>query len=333
MLVLLLVVYLGLCAGTSHTGNATAWFRIDFDTLQDPSWPHAWAHFKLLVCTPRFTERELTQIKQAIPGAKLLAYFDTQFAMIDKGCASSGNSPYYQAVGKYFRPEWAITDLHTGLPVCLQSHKGWAETRPAGFVVMPPSADAFAQFHREITFNATSWDGLYLDDSQSTYNEVFSQIITSQTDLFDIDGDGRADNVSDLNAQYMAYRPYFFAKLREAAGPDRILIANSGPPFGPDPSLNGITIEAESCHAHSKTFDDSVRTAENCAKAFLGQRLISHQPALSVYWHTEEQIVPMSQQCSDVALLSKALGRGELIEGIDGADKTWHHNGTESPCH
>ena len=76
----------------------------------------------------------------------------------------------------------------------------------AGFVPMPASADAMARYHKEVTFgNASSWDGLYLDDSQSTYSPVFAQIITAQTHSFDIDGDGRADNVSDLNAQLMAF--------------------------------------------------------------------------------------------------------------------------------
>ena len=60
----------------------------------------------------------------------------------------------------------------------------------------------------------------------------------------------------------------------------------------PDPSLNGIAIEAESCHAHSQTFDDSIRTPDNCAKAYRGQRLVSHRPAISLYWHTEEQVRP-----------------------------------------
>ena len=118
----------------------TAWFRIDAGTMKDPGWPAKWAHYKLLVCTPRLTHAQLTQIKRDIPGAKLIAYFDTQFAMIDRGCASSGDSAYYQAVNRFFRPEWAITDLspgaNRGLPVCLQSHLGWAKTRPAGFVVM-----------------------------------------------------------------------------------------------------------------------------------------------------------------------------------------------------
>lgn len=185
------------------TGIPTAWFRLDSSSLKDPDWPAKWAHCSLFVCTPRLTHAELVQVKRDIPGAKLIAYFDTQFAMIDAGCASSGDSKYYQSVNRFFKPEWAITDLHTGLPVCLQSHLGWAKTRPAGFVVMPQSADAMANFHREVTFNSSSgigselFDGLYLDDSQTVYSGVFEQIILSQTDLFDIDGDGKPDNISD----------------------------------------------------------------------------------------------------------------------------------------
>ena len=91
-----------------------------------------------------------------------------------------------------------------------------------------------ANFHSQVTFNSSSglgselFDGLYLDDSQAIYSDVFAQILLSQTHLFDIDGDGQPNAVGDINAQYMAYRPYFFAKLREAVGPDRVLLANSG---------------------------------------------------------------------------------------------------------
>lgn len=130
----------------------------------------------------------------------------------------------------------------------------------------------------------------------------------------------------------MAYRPYYFARLRQAVGPNRTLLANSGPPFGPDPSLNGLAIEAESCHPHHKAEGavDAARSLGNCAKAFIGQRLVSPLPALSVYWHTQVQIVNVSQQCADVAALSKALG-GQLIEGIDEIDETWTSNGTACP--
>ena len=66
---------------------------------------------------------------------------------------------------------------------------------------MPESADAFAAFHKQVTFNQSSWDGLYLDDSTTMYDEHFAQIIASQTDLFDINGDGKPDNISDISAQ------------------------------------------------------------------------------------------------------------------------------------
>jgi len=56
-----------------------------------------------------------------------------------------------------------------------------------------------------------------------------------------------ADTPGDLAAQYAAYKPYFSKKLREAVGDDALIIANAGTLSGGDPSLNGITIEAENC--------------------------------------------------------------------------------------
>eukprot|EP01043_Picozoa_sp_COSAG02_P009115 COSAG02_NODE_304_length_25204_cov_11.025095_21_plen_163_part_00 len=134
-------------------------FRLDFDTLNSPGWPALYKNYSLFVCSPRLQEEHLQEVRAAIPGAKLIAYFDTQFAMIDKGCASSGGASYYRAFNEYFRPEWAITDLTTGLPICLQNKKGWAGTQPAGWVAFPAAVDAVARYHRDVTMNA-SWDGL-----------------------------------------------------------------------------------------------------------------------------------------------------------------------------
>ena len=143
----------------ARTASDQAMFRLDFDTLQSPGWPEQYTNYSLFVCSPRLQEEHLQEVRAAIPGAKLIAYFDTQFAMIDKGCASSGGSSYYQAFNKYFQPKWAITDLASGLPICLQSKRGWAGTQPAGWVAFPAAVDAVARYHRDVTMNA-SWDGL-----------------------------------------------------------------------------------------------------------------------------------------------------------------------------
>ena len=85
----------------------------------------------------------------------------------------------------------------------------------------------------------------------------------------------------------------FSASAREPRGDVTPLPENSRAfPCLVRPDMDGIAIEAESCHAHSKTFDDSIRTPDNCAKAYRGQRLVSHRPAISLYWHTEEQVRP-----------------------------------------
>ena len=53
---------------------------------------------------------------------------------------------------------------------------------------------------------------------------------------FDVDGDGEADTLATILAQWEAFRPYLFLKLREVVGPHGILLANSGLPHAPDPS-------------------------------------------------------------------------------------------------
>ena len=246
--------------------------------------------------------------------------------MINKGCASSGASPYYNAYNKYFNSSWAITDLHTGLPICLQSHRGWAGTQPAGFVVFRESAEALARLIGKVTLASRVWDGVYLDDGTTMYNPKFLSLILATTDYFDINGDGQADDVASIYAQYAAYRPYFFAKIREAIGPDRHMITNTGPPFTPDPVLNGISIESESCHSLDPHRVPA--SAAACAEAFLGQHLASvYEPKVSLYWLTEEQLVNASMQCRDVEEISARLTaqNGTLWQGVDLGDHTWHH--------
>ena len=234
-------------------------FRLGLDDLTGPDWPARFRNYSLFVCSPRFEERHLQQVRRDIPGAKLIAYFDTQFAMIDKGCASSGGTGYYKAFNRYFKPEWAITDLGTGLPVCLQSKRGWAGTQPAGWVAFPAAVDAVAKYHKEVTFNA-SWDGMYLDDAGSTYNRRFASLVEDASGgNFDIDGDGQADSLATMLAQWQAFRPYLFLKLREIVGPQGLLLANSGLPHAPDPSLNGITLESETCNSGSGSGGTQVR--------------------------------------------------------------------------
>jgi hypothetical protein len=313
-------------------------FILGLDDLKSPDWPTRWANYSLFVCQPQLEEEHLQKIRRDIPGAKLLAYFDTQFAMIDSGCATSGNASYFKALNRYFKPQMAITDLHTGLPICLQPHRGWAGTQPAGWVAFPNSVDAMAAFHREVTMTV-SWDGLYLDDAGSEYDMHFAEIIQDASDRYDIDGDGLSDDLATLVGQWAAFRPYLFNKLREVVGPDRLLIANSGLPHVPDPNLNGITLEAENCHSagsleiprcHNNVcrFTPTWANASTkaCLKAFAGQAYISALPRISIYWVTPvAALVSAAQQCSDVSELEKSLPPGSFWEGVD----TLHHS---VPC-
>ena len=64
-------------------------------------------------------------------------------------------------------------------------------------------------------------------------------------------------------------------------------------------------------------------TAKECLRAMEGQALISQhagwQP-LSVYWITEPQLVPVAQQCKDIAFLAANLPAGALYQGVDTTD-------------
>ena len=62
-----------------------------------------------------------------------------------------------------------------------------------------------------------------------------------------------------------------------------------------------------------------------------GQAAISqHEPKLSIYWITEPQLVPIAQQCADIAALSASLPGGLLFEGVDTTDT--HRGVTACPA-
>eukprot|EP01043_Picozoa_sp_COSAG02_P009116 COSAG02_NODE_304_length_25204_cov_11.025095_22_plen_194_part_00 len=182
----------------------------------------------------------------------------------------------------------------------------------------------------------------YLDDAGGQYNPRFAAIVADSGSNFDVDGDGRPDSVATLVAQWQAFRPYLFRKLREVVGPHGILLANSGIPHSPDSSLSGITLEAESCHqdedqgarfALERCHDNECRwtsvwangTRKECLKAFEGQAAVSASPSMSLYWITELHIVPLLQQCADIRALAKSLPAVQFIEGVDVSDTAGVH--------
>lgn len=116
--------------------------------------------------------------------------------------------------------------------------------------------------------------------------------------------------------RYAAWRPYYTAKLREAMGPSKILIANAPAPSVADPALNGITIEFEHCagdqnphqeaEEHIGAGDISLNAV--CRNTLLGQKaqtdLAGLEPIFAL-WLTHSEVMPAKQQCAELASIQQ----------------------------
>lgn len=250
---------------------------------------------------------------------------------INAGCShADGPRHTHFNFTSYFRTEWAITNLRTGLPVCPFGPVSTANPRPvwgvAATVLMRESADALARWHAEVTLPA-GYDGLYIDNWHASFSPTWARSLVELTNgSFDCNGDGLADSVESLNAQYSAWKPYYSMKLRQVLGDELLLLANTGNVAEPDPSLDGQTIEFEWCA-------DVRGGMRSCEHALDAQRAVSlaterraaHQ-ASSAMWLTEANNVPAEVQCRELTQLQ--VGRPWLLGGTDRSDKSWPHNAT-----
>jgi hypothetical protein len=196
----------------------------------------------------------------------------------------------------------------------------------AATVLMRESADALARWHAEVTLPA-GYDGLYIDNWHASFSPTWARSLVELTNgSFDCNGDGLADSVESLNAQYSAWKPYYSMKLRQVLGDELLLLANTGNVAEPDPSLDGQTIEFEWCA-------DVRGGMRSCEHALDAQRAVSlaterraaHQ-ASSAMWLTEANNVPAKVQCRELTQLQ--VGRPWLLGGTDRSDKSWRHNAT-----
>ena len=95
--------------------------------------------------------------------------------------------------------------------------------------------------------------------------------------MFDCDGDGIADSIGKVEAQYAQYRPVFTQRLRQELGTAKILVGNAGGPLG-DPSLHGITLEGV-----------GVRFTVEQARGYLAeQEGLGFAPFTAVLWATTD---------------------------------------------
>jgi len=145
------------------------------------------------------------------------------------------------------------------------------------------------------TVQDNGFDGVYLDGTLNAL--MFANGIASALSKvsFDSDGDGLPNTVAQLIDQYVAWSPYFMASLRTRLGNSAIIVGNSAGSLS-SPSLNGLTVEMESC-----------LDLPSCMNALEGQQAVGVSPALSVLWLTHSESLPPQQQCARAQAIALKL--------------------------
>eukprot|EP01102_Stenamoeba_stenopodia_P007919 TRINITY_DN2232_c0_g1_i3.p3 TRINITY_DN2232_c0_g1~~TRINITY_DN2232_c0_g1_i3.p3 ORF type:complete len:159 (-),score=36.17 TRINITY_DN2232_c0_g1_i3:229-705(-) len=129
------------------------------------------------------------------------------------------------------------------------------------------------------------------------------EVVNETLSEFDCNGDGQPDTFDDLLDQYQSWGPYFIWSLRQALGPNAIMIGNSAGALS-DSNLNGITIEMENCIDY-----------QDCSSSLMSQYLLSTKPAVGLVWLTHSEVMPAEEQCVRVAALQ--LQMPWLLAGTD----------------
>lgn len=304
-----------------------------------PTFAVDFAAYDLFVAPRELSADDVATVHRVLPSSRVLAYYGYSYVVVPGQCSPNCtdtparcNMTVYPPP-EYFNASWAVTDLNTGLPLCVEPWSPATERRPWNQMIpMQASADAIVRYWKEVVLTAAPFDGIYMDDFFSNYPPEWKAHITSVTTRFDIDADGVPDSFQKLDAQWGAWRSYLTLGLRGVLGPDRLFIANAGLPATADAALNGITIEEEFAYCgglpcgdngtasppvpagHPAPFIGAVKTA------FVGQGALTHAAGLSqlsVMWLTHADLVPKETQCAEFAAMQAAMPW--LVEGVDSA--------------
>lgn len=224
----------------------------------------------------------------------------------NRNCSTTykcGPSPFLSALQSTFPPRLAVHDITNGTPgECVESYPGLAK-----YVWNSKSAPLLADFLGGWLLDH-GFDGLYLDGYVQPNLEDFHECKTKEQGcrsfiepghVYDIDGDGVADEPDAIYGSFFGWAPAFVASMRQKLGPSAIILANSGGSIS-DSSLNGVTIEMEACVA-------ARGGSRRCEDALAAQKLASATiPGVvptSVLWLTHSETMPAKQQCETVAKL------------------------------
>jgi hypothetical protein len=301
--------------------HGAAYYILTAGILASPQWPGAFQNYSLFIASPSLTVQDVERVHTDVSGSKVLAYYCSSWVYL--GAAPCGMDRFNMS--GHFNTSLAITNLDTHQPACIVFGPSGGV---GGYIFSKASVDAIAAYHRDVTLRAggPSWDGIYLDELDDRFPARWKTTLLNQTKNFDINGDGKADSLDALDAQYIAWRPYFTRRMREVVGPDRLLIGNGGAPATADPALNGRTIEFENCcdADHGKACPASAISTglAMCRTTLAGQAAVSASPPLSVLWHTHENVLPASVQCKETAAIREDMPF--VLEGDDREDGSWH---------
>ena len=258
-----------------------------------------------------FTTETTQAVRDAVPGSRVLLYFDFQHLPFKMGCGTGhpmgdrtvpprdcsvypcGLGAFGEAFQGVVHPEWLVTKVNDGEPVC--GYPGLTSV-----VWTKESALAVANFVGGWAVD-NGFDGVYLDGRES--GTKFASLYKSQINkkgsatFVDTNGDGNPDSPDQTVEQYITWAPFFTVTLRSVLGPEAVILSNSAGPLS-DPMLNGITVEAESC-----------RDNEVCYNALRAQHEVSYNPAKSesVLWLTHSELVPAEKQCALVADIQQQM--------------------------
>ena len=215
---------------------------------------------------------------------------------------------FYTRLGQVFKLSWTINLLGGGAnndtaaePLC-RYYFG-----PL-FCPFQESIDALVPFVSRWV-KSVGFDGIYMDEFFPSADIAYPLGLLANRS-FDANGDGQPETIADLKAQFSKFKPLLAAGLRWAMGPEAVMLANTVPGLT-DPSLNGFTIEMESCSSESG-YARCVATLEAQHKVSVSNGL----KAMSIMWLTGESIAnPAAAQCVRVAKIQQRMPW--VMEGTD----------------
>ena len=305
--------------GPAGANRVKAFYILFAPDIDDPGFGAKYAAYRggaFIVNPQNGTRAHTDKVRREVPGSTVLLYFDFNHAPLKSagGCATGhpmgdrpnrdcsiypcGDGNYTLGLQALWKEEWRLRKINkhvlkkdTFEAIC--TYPG-----PWGYVWQRDSADAVAAYLAGVVKDA-GFDGIYLDGRVNGH--IYSHILAMfpKDAAIDADGDGKADTVDEIQAQYDAWAQYATFALRRELGDDAdayVIISNSAGPLS-DPMLNGISVEAESCKDHAQ-----------CLTALKAQEAVAYAGnPLSVLWLTHSEAIPADEQCELVAEVQAAL--------------------------